>query len=68
MLEGLRAFGSDITCQAGRVRLRVGAEDAVPAIASWLVGRGKRIYALGSRRKSLEEWFIEVMGDDQRPG
>jgi hypothetical protein len=32
------------------------------------VGQGIGIRALGSRRKSLEEWFIEVMGDDQRPG
>jgi hypothetical protein len=40
----------------------------VPRIARWLVEMGVGIHALGGRRKSLEEWFIEVMGDDQRPG
>jgi ABC-2 type transport system ATP-binding protein len=68
-LDGLRQFGTDIeSAGAGVVRLRANDEDAVPAIASWLVGRGIRLYALGSRRKSLEEWFIEVMGEEQRPG
>jgi hypothetical protein len=40
----------------------------VPEIARWLVTRGIALYELRSRRKSLEEWFVEVMGDDQRPG
>jgi hypothetical protein len=26
------------------------------------------VHAVHSRRKSLEEWFLDVMGDDQRPG
>jgi hypothetical protein len=46
----------------------VKSEDVVPEIARWLVGQGIGIHALGSRRKSLEEWFIEVMGEDQLPG
>jgi hypothetical protein len=32
------------------------------------VSQGVGIRALGSRGKSLEEWFIEVMGKDQGPG
>ena len=67
-LAGLRTFGRDIRLEAGTIRLRVAATDVVPDIARWLVGQGIGIHALGSRRKSLEEWFIEVMGDDQRPG
>jgi ABC-2 type transport system ATP-binding protein len=67
-LDGLRQFGSDVTLAGAVIRLRVHHEDALPEIASWLVGRGVRLYALGSRRKSLEEWFIEVMGDEQGPG
>ena len=27
-----------------------------------------RVYELRCRRKTLEEWFVEVMGEDQRPG
>jgi ABC-2 type transport system ATP-binding protein len=67
-LEGLSAFGHDVRCEAGRVLLHVRSDDVIPEIARWLVGQGIGIRALGSRRKSLEEWFIEVMGDDQRPG
>ena len=68
ILEGLGQFGSDVILTGGVIRLRANHEDALPEIASWLVGRGVRLSALGSRRKSLEEWFIEVMGEDQRPG
>jgi len=32
------------------------------------VERGTCVYALQPRHKSLEEWFVEVMGEDQRPG
>ena len=67
-LAGLRAFGREIRLQSGVISLRVSATEVVPEIARWLVGQGIGIHALGSRRKSLEEWFIEIMGDDQRPG
>ena len=68
-LEGLAAFGEELQPNGGGVvRLRVKSGDVVPEIARWLVGRGIGIHALGSRRKSLEEWFIEVMGEDQKPG
>jgi hypothetical protein len=33
-----------------------------------VVGRGVRLYSLNAARKSLEQWFLEVMGEDQRPG
>ena len=67
-LEGLSRFGDDLRQAGTTIRLRVESEESVPEIASWLVGRGIRIYALGAHRKSLEDWFLEVMGDDQRPG
>ena len=67
-LEGLRAFGRDVRLEGDTIRLRVASTDAIPRIARWLVGQGIDIHALHGRRKSLEEWFIEVMGDDQRPG
>ena len=67
-LNGLRVFAQDVRLDGSTIRLRVKSESVVPEIARWLVGQGIGIYALGSRRKSLEEWFIEVMGEDQRPG
>jgi ABC-2 type transport system ATP-binding protein len=68
VLEGLTAYGEQVRFNGTHVRLRVPSEEVVPQIARWLVGLGVGIHALGGRRKSLEEWFIEVMGDDQRPG
>jgi ABC-2 type transport system ATP-binding protein len=67
-LNGLRVFAQDVRLDGSSIRLSVKSESVVPEIARWLVGQGIGIYALGSRRKSLEEWFIEVMGEDQPPG
>lgn len=50
------------------VRLRVASEAAAPEIARWLVERGAALYELNLRKKGLEAWFLEVMGEDQRPG
>jgi ABC-2 type transport system ATP-binding protein len=68
LLEDLGAFGSDVRLESDCVTLRVSSEEALPQIARWLVGRGASLYELHCRRKTLEEWFIEVMGEDQRPG
>jgi hypothetical protein len=69
ILDGLAQFGSNVTCAAPNVvHMQIGDEQMLPSIAAWLVARGVKIYALHGRRKSLEEWFVEVMGDDQRPG
>ncbi len=50
------------------LRLRVRDEGALPEIARWLVSRGVALYELRPSRKSLEDWFLEAMGDDQAPG
>jgi ABC-2 type transport system ATP-binding protein len=69
VLDGLAQFGSGVTCTAPNVvHMQIGDEQVLPSIAAWLVARGVRIYAMHGRRKSLEEWFVEVMGEDQRPG
>lgn len=68
VLEGLQAFGQVVRAEGGRVLLQTDSEERIPQIACWLAGQGVGIYELGSHRKSLEQWFIEVMGEDQRPG
>ena len=50
------------------LRMRVADETAMPEIARWLVGRGVALYQMRAARKSLETWFLEVMGGDQTPG
>jgi len=68
ILDGLAAFGSGVTRDNALVRMRATAESVLPELARWLVGRGVALYELRCRRKTLEEWFVEVMGEDQRPG
>jgi ABC-2 type transport system ATP-binding protein len=69
IIEGLARFGRDVV-RAGEDRLymRVGAEDLIPDLVRWLVAHGTAVYGVQAQRKSLEEWFVEVMGADQRPG
>jgi ABC-2 type transport system ATP-binding protein len=67
--EELARQGSDLSwSEPGVAHLRVPADDAVPALARWLVGAGVEVHGLTARRPSLEDVFLAVMGDDQRPG
>jgi ABC-2 type transport system ATP-binding protein len=68
LVEGLSEFGSDARLEDGLVRLRIEHERNLPAIARWLASRDAELYELKCRKKTLEEWFIEIMGEDQGPG
>ncbi|HUQ51092.1 MAG TPA: ABC transporter ATP-binding protein, partial [Gammaproteobacteria bacterium] len=68
VLQGLTAFGSGVKRDDVVVRMHATAETMLPDLARWLVARGVAIYEMRCRRKTLEEWFVEVMGDDQKPG
>jgi ABC-2 type transport system ATP-binding protein len=60
---GLSRFGHDIRTDGARLRLRVSGEGRVPEISRWLAGEGIGLYHLAARRPSLEEIFLEVMGE-----
>jgi len=68
VLGELSELGSDLRRDGDLVRLRIAREDALPEIARRLVARGARLYHLTAARPSLEAQFLEVMGEDQRPG
>ena len=68
LVTGLAGFGTDARLADGLVHLHVEHERSLPLIARWLTSRGAELYELRCRRKTLEEWFVEVMGDDQGPG
>jgi ABC-2 type transport system ATP-binding protein len=69
LIGGLSSFGTAVSqSSTDVVRMRIESEAALPVLTRWLVERGTDVYALQTRRKSLEEWFVEVMGEDQRPG
>jgi ABC-2 type transport system ATP-binding protein len=68
MLASLERFGNGVTVAGPSMRMRVDSEERLPELAAWLVGRGARIYEMRAARKSLETWFLEIMGEDHRPG
>jgi len=67
-LAALAQQGELLAREGETLRLRVGGEEALPAVAATLVAHGARLYRMTPGRKSLETTFLEVMGDDQRPG
>jgi len=50
------------------LRVSVASEDRIPEITRALVERNVAVYEIRVQRKSLEAWFLDVMGEDQRPG
>jgi ABC-2 type transport system ATP-binding protein len=69
ILDGLSRFGTNIVQpRPDLIALRTETDAVVPAIVSWLVHQGVQIHAVQPRRKSLEDVFLDVMGDDERPG
>ena len=51
-----------------RLRVALPEEDLLPQLARAVVERGVPLYEMRVARKSLEATFLEVMGEDQRPG
>jgi ABC-2 type transport system ATP-binding protein len=69
ILEGLSRFGTNlIHPQPDLIELRLDGEAAVPAIVAWLVQQDVQIHAVQPRRQSLEDVFLDVIGDDEGPG
>jgi ABC-2 type transport system ATP-binding protein len=65
---GLARFGRDVRVDGDRARLRVDGENRLPEITRWLAAEGVGLYHLAARRPSLEEIFLEVIGDDRLAG
>ncbi|MGE5176717.1 MAG: ABC transporter ATP-binding protein [Hyphomicrobiales bacterium] len=51
-----------------RLRLSIDGEARIPELVRALVARGVPVYEVRPARQSLEARFLEVMGEDQRPG
>ena len=67
-LGELATLGTDVRRDRGTVRLSVAHEGVLPEIARRMVARGVQLCHLSAGRQSLEQQFLEVMGDGQRPG
>jgi ABC-2 type transport system ATP-binding protein len=63
LLEGLARFGDNVRQESQRLHLRVDGEERLPAITRWLAAQDVGLYHLAARRPSLEDVFLEVIGD-----
>jgi ABC-2 type transport system ATP-binding protein len=64
----LQRHGTLLGREGDLLRPRVAGEEALPELAATLVAHGARLYRMSPGRPSLEATFLQVMGDDQRPG
>jgi ABC-2 type transport system ATP-binding protein len=66
LLEGLVAYGSGVALErtTGAVTLNVADESDLPPLAAWIVGQGYELYELSPQRLSLEERFIQIVGEE----
>lgn len=63
LASGLGAFGHDVRIEGDRVRMQVSSDAQLPEMTRWLAAQGVGLYHFVSRRPSLEEIFLEVIGD-----
>jgi ABC-2 type transport system ATP-binding protein len=66
-LEALARLG-EVRAEPGGLLVRVAGPEAVPELARVVVGAGAKLHHLATRRTSLEAMFLEVMGEEGRPG
>jgi hypothetical protein len=64
VLSGLEQWGDDIRVDGDLLTMTIHSEADLPEINSYLVARDVRVYGLIPNRLSLEEIFIETLGED----
>jgi ABC-2 type transport system ATP-binding protein len=63
-LAGLGNWGRDIQTKNGQVTMTIRTESDLPEITRYLVAQNVEVYAITPNRMSLEEIFIETVGED----
>lgn len=65
LLAGLAKFGEDVTFDEanGRIKLTVPHEADLPKLAAWLVQQGHTLYELTPHPITLEERFLQIVGN-----
>jgi ABC-2 type transport system ATP-binding protein len=68
LLSALVRFDSEVVQdeRSGMITLHVSDEGVVPELVRWLVGAGHEVYELSPERLSLEERFIQIVGEELR--
>ncbi len=66
LLRELAEFGRDVTFDQanGRIQLNLEREQQIPILINWLVSENYNIYELSPKRLSLEDRFLQIVGDE----
>lgn len=63
-VSGLAQWASSIHVEGERVTFTVPSTDVLPDLLRYLIGRGVDVYEVSPQRLSLEERFLQVVGED----
>ena len=64
LVTDLAQFGQEATLLAnGRIHLTLPQEDVLPKLADWLIQQGHTLYELTPQPITLEERFLQIVGD-----
>jgi ABC-2 type transport system ATP-binding protein len=66
LMAGLAQFGDGVTLDkvSGRLRMTLNSEQRIPDLVKWLVDENQALYELSPERLSLEDQFLEIIGDE----
>jgi len=64
IVNGLDQWGDDIRVDGEALTMTIRSELDLPAINRYLVSHDVQVYALTPNRVSLEEIFIDTLGED----
>jgi ABC-2 type transport system ATP-binding protein len=66
LISGLAQFGEDVRMESGsgRLHMTVSSEEEIPKIVNWLIEGGYNLYEVSPRRLSLEDRFLQIVGDE----
>lgn len=65
LLQELAGFTNGVRPEQvnGRIHLSLNNEEQIPQLVNWLVQKGHNLYELSPQRLSLEERFLQIIGD-----
>jgi ABC-2 type transport system ATP-binding protein len=66
ILEGLSQFGTNVQLdeENDQIQMALSDEEVIPKVASWLVNQGLEVYEISPKRLSLEDRFLQIVGDE----
>lgn len=64
LCQELAQFGNKVKLVDGRVLMEVLSEETLPKITQWLAQQGQTLYEFSPRHISLEERYLQVVGEE----